>query len=1237
MTRTTPESPRRPSSRVKDRRTTPRYRRVESGWMDYIDNTTMSLRRIVVRLELQTQVLALGTMVTWVVLENIGEADVLFRIVADNSLQVQVEASFVDNAPTGHCPCTPPGAGVLTCCVIDDPVADLILGNLPGVVSVSGGCGGSIVPEEVLKEPQISSQIKPFIVIEDRLLLRVFHEKTDVFQIVVPTSLRDQVLHTAQYALMTGHFGTRRTLKRILTQFFWPGVRRDVGKYCRTCDVCQKTSSKGRVPTAPLQQMPLVDVPFKKICIDLVGPFKPESSTGFRYVLTIVDTATRFPEAIPLKTIDTVLVSEALFSVFARMGCPQVVVSDCGTQFVSDLMKEIYRLQRFTGKQPVKLNLFCCCRLPLIDLQDSADDYSSGEDFVPSSDLSSSDFDEQEQPARKRKCLDSKHNAADTVGGIEEDSTPNDADCAVNTPNDGDCAVNTPNDGDCAVNTPNDGDLAVNTPNDGNCAVNTPNDGDKGGERRGKKPNRPCIYCGMYMSKLKRHLIKKHRNEEGVEAALALPFVEQNRAIEGLRKEGIYRKNVDLQAGGCENDKLIKKRAQGTAKTVMCGGCKGFYSHRQIHKHKKHCSHTFSSSARAVYFDGSKPAEVSEEFQKEVLERFRDDDCGKLCRKDHLILLMGQKLWMKSVKKERKVVMSEMRRMGNVILAVNRLSSAELSGEDVLTRKHFDQLTQAIQDLTQREEKGRQQKSGLKLAIGFTLKKAIKVLKGLYTQHDELEKAKEIGYFSDVLDLHWDYIFYTAQVECEQRRGVLRKPASMPIEQDVKNLKEFVLAEMQKLLQDDYKLWGTHDFVWMRNLIVCRLTMFNARRGGEPARMTLTEWEDAEQEKWIAPNTVQKVSDPLEASLLKKTKLAYMAGKGSKRLVPLLIPVDTVEPLRKLVKERGNANIHSENVFLFPNTGGSLDHAVGWNSLSTITTAMSDKLESPQLLIADKFRHRASTLFALLDVPDQERESFYRHMGHSADINKHVYQCPLAVTEITKVGGFLSSIDGSGKRLPAGKKSLPRPVVPCSSILGHQSPEDESSVEGLDISSSLEPCQQSLRDERSLPGPVMSCSVVPCRQPEDENSLSGSVMSSSKTMSGSVMSSSHSLSGSVVSSPNSLPRSVMSKSLDPGRQPPEDESSLSEQNRGGKSGRKYNVWNMRDEQEVSRFFSVYIKAHGVGSKGSLPGVVEVKKFLTEHPIFSNSTLPEKEKITLVKTKVFNERNKYRNKAKFDTF
>jgi hypothetical protein len=90
--------------------------------------------------------------------------------------------------------------------------------------------------------------------------------------------------------------------------------------------------------------MPVIAEPFKRIAIDLVGPFVPASTSGNRYVLTIVDVATRYPEAIPLKRIDTVTVAEALFAVFCRMGCPNEVLSDCGTQFVSDLMSEIYRL-----------------------------------------------------------------------------------------------------------------------------------------------------------------------------------------------------------------------------------------------------------------------------------------------------------------------------------------------------------------------------------------------------------------------------------------------------------------------------------------------------------------------------------------------------------------------------------------------------------------------------------------------------------------------------------------------------------------------------------------------------------------------------------------------------------------------------------------------------------------------------------------------------------------------------
>jgi hypothetical protein len=115
-------------------------------------------------------------------------------------------------------------------------------------------------------------------------------------------------------------------------------------RYCRTCDICQKTSQKGRVPPVPLVKMPTIDEPFKRVTIDLIGELKPASARGHRYVLTLVDVATRFPEAVPLKSIDSISVAEALVSIFARMGCPVEILSDNGPQFVSDLMKEVFRL-----------------------------------------------------------------------------------------------------------------------------------------------------------------------------------------------------------------------------------------------------------------------------------------------------------------------------------------------------------------------------------------------------------------------------------------------------------------------------------------------------------------------------------------------------------------------------------------------------------------------------------------------------------------------------------------------------------------------------------------------------------------------------------------------------------------------------------------------------------------------------------------------------------------------------
>ena len=59
--------------------------------------------------------------------------------------------------------------------------------------------------------------------------------------------------------------------------------------------------------------MPLIDTPFKRVAVDLIV-----SEKGARYVLTLVDYATRYPEAVQLKT-SAEAVAEALVDIYSLL------------------------------------------------------------------------------------------------------------------------------------------------------------------------------------------------------------------------------------------------------------------------------------------------------------------------------------------------------------------------------------------------------------------------------------------------------------------------------------------------------------------------------------------------------------------------------------------------------------------------------------------------------------------------------------------------------------------------------------------------------------------------------------------------------------------------------------------------------------------------------------------------------------------------------------------------------
>ena len=90
--------------------------------------------------------------------------------------------------------------------------------------------------------------------------------------------------------------------------------------------------------------------PFQRIAMDLVGPL-PRSRSGNKYILVICDYATRYPEAIPLRSIDAEHIAEELIKVFSRVGVPREILTDQGSNFTSQLLAEVYRLLHI---QPIK-------------------------------------------------------------------------------------------------------------------------------------------------------------------------------------------------------------------------------------------------------------------------------------------------------------------------------------------------------------------------------------------------------------------------------------------------------------------------------------------------------------------------------------------------------------------------------------------------------------------------------------------------------------------------------------------------------------------------------------------------------------------------------------------------------------------------------------------------------------------------------------------------------------------
>lgn len=177
------------------------------------------------------------------------------------------------------------------------------------------------------------------LVLKEQVLYYQWDQEGQVrLKLVVPDSLKDEVMQAAHESRMGGHFGQDKTVARLKQSFYWYQMSQDSRLFVRTCAVCSKNKKANMKARAGLGCY-TAGYPGERVHLDILGPFVP-SERGNRYVLMVVDQFSKWVEcyALPDQTAETI--ARAFFSGYvARFGPPLQLHTDQGKNVDGNLVQ----------------------------------------------------------------------------------------------------------------------------------------------------------------------------------------------------------------------------------------------------------------------------------------------------------------------------------------------------------------------------------------------------------------------------------------------------------------------------------------------------------------------------------------------------------------------------------------------------------------------------------------------------------------------------------------------------------------------------------------------------------------------------------------------------------------------------------------------------------------------------------------------------------------------------------
>ena len=159
---------------------------------------------------------------------------------------------------------------------------------------------------------------------------------------IPPPLRRPTIIQEYHESVVGGHQGAFKLYKRLREDIYWLGMRKEISNFVRTCSSCQRNKMLSAKTKQPMRITDTPERVFEKVQMNIVGPL-PITGKGNKYLLTLQDNLIKYSDAISLPTIDSISVAIAEHFI-SRFGYPRVIHTDQGSNFVSAIMKNFYKI-----------------------------------------------------------------------------------------------------------------------------------------------------------------------------------------------------------------------------------------------------------------------------------------------------------------------------------------------------------------------------------------------------------------------------------------------------------------------------------------------------------------------------------------------------------------------------------------------------------------------------------------------------------------------------------------------------------------------------------------------------------------------------------------------------------------------------------------------------------------------------------------------------------------------------